>query len=168
MSPIVAAITAVVRPFADIYAASPPLQSGTAFFHFAGLLTAGGFAVASDRAVWRATRSVDVQLRRHLLSELDAVHRPVLVGLSVVFATGFLLTAADTETYLVSPVFWTKMGLIALLLANGWWLGHISKGLTRNFDRTNRGWQLLLASSAVSVTLWLAVTFAGVLLTNRA
>jgi hypothetical protein len=82
--------------------------------------------------------------------------------------TGFLLTAADTETYLTSPVFWTKMLLIGLLLANGAWLGRIAKGLTRNFDRANRGWKLLLVSSGVSLTLWLAVTFAGVLLTNRA
>lgn len=168
MSSFIAVIAGVVRPFADIYAASLPMQTGTSFLHFAGLLTAGGFAIATDRAVWRTARSVDVQRRRQLLAELDAIHRPVLAGLTVVFVTGLLLTAADTQTYLVSAVFWTKMGLIALLLANGWWLGRISRGLVRDFDRRNRGWQLLLASSAVSVTLWLAVTFAGVLLTTRA
>lgn len=168
MSPIIAVITAAVRPFADLYAVSPALQSGTAFLHFAGLLTAGGFAVATDRAVWRTARSRDVQRRRVLISELEAIHRPVLIGLSVVFATGIALTAADTETYLASPVFWSKMLLIVLLLANGWWLGRISTSLVRNFERENRGWRLLLASSAISITLWLAVTLAGVLLTNNA
>src|SRR5689334_1324846 len=121
LASIVASITAIAEPFAQLYAASVPLQTGTAFLHFAGLLTGGGFAIASDRAVWRAARSGDPAQRGRLLDELDAVHRPVLIGLAVVFATGFMLTLADTETYLVSPTFWTKMSLIALLLANGWW-----------------------------------------------
>ena len=166
---IIASLTAVAQPFAQLYAASVPLQTGTAFLHFAGLLTGGGFAIASDRAVWRAARSRDVVVRRHLLEELDAVPRPVLIGLSVVLVTGVVLTLADVGTYLVSWTFWTKMSLIALLLANGWWLGRIARGLrATGLDpkRSRRGWQLLLASSAASLTLWLAVTLAGVILTN--
>ena len=166
LSSLFASITTVAQPFADLYASSAVMQTSTAFMHFAGLLTGGGFAIASDRAVWRAARSRDVTQRRHLLEELDAVHRPVLIGLTVVFVTGFMLTAADAGTFLTSAAFWTKMGLIALLLANGAWLGHLSKALHQHIDRTNRNWRLLLGSSAASLALWLSVTLAGVVLTN--
>jgi uncharacterized membrane protein len=166
LSSITASLIAAAQPFANVYAASVPLQTGTAFLHFAGLLTGGGFAIASDRAVWRVTRSVDIGERRRLLYELEAVHRPVLVGLIVVFVTGFMLTLADVQTYVTSPTFWTKMGLVALLLTNGAWLGQIAKSLNAKPDPANRQWRLLLASSAASLTLWLAVTLAGVVLTN--
>jgi len=165
---LIATIGAAVQPFADLYAASPPLQTGTTFLHFAGLLTGGGFAIASDRAVWRAARLSAPTAREHLLSELDAVHRPVLIGLSVVFVTGLALTLADAGTYLASPAFWIKMSLVTLLLANGWWLGRLAQSLRRagTPTQTARRRKLLLASSAASLILWLAVTLAGVILTT--
>ena len=43
----------------------------------------------------------------------------VIAGLAMLFATGLLLFAADVDTFLPSRMFWIKMGLVALLLANG-------------------------------------------------
>lgn len=169
LSSIAASLAVLVQPFADAYAASAAMQTGTAFLHFAGLLTGGGFAIASDRAVWRAAAAADELRRAHLLEDLDAVHRPVLVGLGVVFLTGFVLTLADVETYLMSVAFWSKMGLVALLLGNGWWLGRLAHSLRAGpvaLTDAARRWRLLRASSAASLTLWLAVTLAGVILTN--
>jgi len=166
LATVTAALTSAVQPFADLYAASVPLQAGTSFLHFAGLLTGGGFAIASDRMLLRAARERDGGAQRALLRELDSVHRPVLVGLAVVFVTGLMLTAADIESFIGSPSFWFKMGLITLLLANGWWLGHNAEMMRRRPDRSARYWQLLLASSVLSLLLWFAVTLAGVLLTT--
>lgn len=166
LSSFAAALGAAMQPFADIYAASVPLQTGTSFLHFAGLLTGGGFAIASDRMLLRAARLSDTGEQRAVLTELDSVHKPVLAGLSIVFLTGLLLTAADVETFITSVPFWVKMGLIALLLANGWWLGHNATMMRRRPDRGQRYWRLLLVNSVVSLALWLGVTLAGVILTS--
>lgn len=165
MPGILAPLVTAARPFADWYSSAPRVQVGTSFLHFAGLLTSGGFAIATDRAVWRARRA-DATARRRLLAEIAGVHRPVLVGLAVVLVTGAMLTAADAETYLVSTTFWTKMGLVVLLLANGAWLGASEHRLAADPDPANRSWRALFAASAASVTLWLSVLLAGVLLTN--
>lgn len=166
MFPIFASIIAAVQPFADWYADAPRFQTGTAFLHFAGLLTGGGYAMATDRAVWRATRSRDMKERVRVLKEIERIHRPVMIGLAFVFATGALLTLADAEAILGSPAFWIKMGLVSLLLANGRWLARNQRELATDPDPGNRRWRLLLAASAASMTLWLAITLAGVILTN--
>jgi uncharacterized membrane-anchored protein len=142
------------------------VQVGTSVLHFAGLLASGGFAIATDRTVWRARRGADAAARRRVLGEIASVHRPVLIGLAVVFVTGAMLTFADAETYLASPTFWTKMGLVALLLANGAWLGASERRLAADPDPRNPRWRALLAASTASATLWLSVLLAGVLLTN--
>ena len=77
-----------------------------------------------------------------------------------------MLTAADVETFITSVPFWVKMGLIALLLANGWWLGHNATMMRRRPDRGQRYWRLLLVNSVLSLALWLGVTLAGVILTS--
>jgi hypothetical protein len=168
MSTIVATLISAVQPFADWYQAASPVQTGTSFLHFAGLLTSGGFAIATDRIVWRAGHSYDLLARRRALGEIASIHRPVLIGLSIVFVTGAMLTLADVETFVSSPAFWTKMGLVALLLANGALLGKTAQKLSRDPDAASWRWRLLLGSSVASMALWLAVTFAGVMLTNNA
>lgn len=111
-------IAQAAEPWADAYGGSLMLQTGVVFAHFAGLLVAGGFAIATDRMALRISRDPGPR-RALLLRELGAVHRPVLMGLAVVTITGVAMALADAEYLLVSPVFWLKMLAFALLLGNG-------------------------------------------------
>ena len=56
------------------------------------------------------------------LRELDLTHNVVITALVVSFISGLALAAADVKNFASSPVFWTKMTLVALLLVNGWFL----------------------------------------------
>jgi hypothetical protein len=99
---------------------------------------------------------------RHL-SELRAIHRPVLAGLALTFFSGLLMLGADLEIYLDSRVFWVKMVLIGLLIANGYALRHTEALLRRGREG---GWGHLRTASVASSVLWLAVVLAGTWLTN--
>lgn len=82
------------------------------------LLFGGGLAVAADRSTVRVGRRGTAD-QATPLAELRAVHKPVLLALVALFASGVLLTAADLETFVSSPAFWVKLGLVTLLLLNG-------------------------------------------------
>jgi len=159
-------LIALSQPFADWFAASPNVQIGVSFLHFGGLLASGGLALASDRAVLRLGADPDPARKSQLLNELAHVHRPVLIGLTLVLITGLALSFADLEVYLGSTVYWVKMGLIALLLANGALLGQTGESLAAHPDGSARRWTTLRVASVTSVALWLTITFVGVMLTN--
>ena len=53
------------------------------------------------------------------MAALDASHRVVVPALAVVVTTGLLMTASDTDTFFGSRLYWSKMGLVGLLLLNG-------------------------------------------------
>lgn len=152
----------LAEPWAVFYGDSPPLQAAVLFAHLGGMLVGGGFALAADRATLRASRAEAAGRDRHL-SELLATHRPVLVALAVTAASGLLMLAADLETYLGSPAFWTKMGLVVLLLGNGYAVQRTGKLLSRD---PGAAWNRLRAASVASFVLWLAVVLAGTWLTS--
>ncbi len=162
---IVETIAAAVKPWNVLYSHSKLVAGGVQFVHIGSLLLGGGFAVASDRAVLRA-RSADADARRYLLRDIATVHRPVVVALAVLVASGAALMLADVETFLVSPVYWTKMALFVLLLANGYLVTRTERGLAADPSPSNPGWTRFTVSAVVSLTLWMATTLAGVVLTN--
>jgi hypothetical protein len=179
--PLLTAIVQAAQPWADLYANSKPLETGVLFAHFAGLLVGGGFALATDRLVFRSRRiaASDTTVLQRVLAEIHSVHRPVLIGLAVTILTGVLLFAADAETLATMATFWVKMGLIALLLVNGWAMRN-TEGRLRTVARAEEAGtadsttlarstallRRLRFSAAASFSLWLAVTLAGVCLTN--
>jgi hypothetical protein len=114
MSP---ALASLLSWWADRYGGSAVLSTSVTALHLAGMLLAGGLAVAADRSTLRALRGS--RLTSHL-DELGSVHRPVLAGLAITMVSGVLMLAADLDALAGSPVFWTKMAVLALLLANGW------------------------------------------------
>jgi hypothetical protein len=89
----------------------------------------------------------------------------VVPALAVVVATGALMTLADTETFFASRLYWTKLGLVGLLLLNG--LGLLAAERAAANGRPKAWLGLGLASSA-SLVLWLVILFAGVWLTVAA
>ncbi len=152
----------LAEPWASLYNDSPPLQTVVLFLHLAGLLVGGGFALATDRAMLRVAHADPQQRVRHL-SELHAVHRPVLVALTLTLVSGVLMFAADLETFAGSVVFWVKMGLVLLLLANGYALTRAETALRRD---PNGGWDRLRTVSMASSVLWLSLVLAGTWLSN--
>ena len=166
---IVQSLAAAVKPWSKLYSDSTAVSSTVTFFHLAGLLFAGGLAVSSDRATFRALRGT-VDDRTRLLTELSTSHSWVVGGLTVIFASGLLLALSDVKTFATSAVYWTKMGLVVLLLANGLLLQRTERKL-RAGDQLNPSmspptplWRRLRFAAAASMALWTAIVLAGVIL----
>lgn len=84
-------------------------------------------------------------------------------GWELVIASGVLLFAADTGTYLTSRLFWVKMGLLALLMVNGAVLIRVGQ---RAGSGDERAWHTLRHTAVVSLALWFLTTLAGAGLPN--
>jgi hypothetical protein len=164
--PVVENVAALAQPWADMYADSGVLATLIVFLHLGGLTVAGGFALAFDRSTLRVERGV-VADRSGFLRELNAVHLPVIVAMTVVIASGFALMLADVEVFLPSKVFWLKMGVFALLMLNGLVVQAAGRRLSRD-AMDARGWVRLRRATLRSIGLWAAVIFLGVLLTVAA
>jgi hypothetical protein len=159
-------------PWQEAYNNSRVLPTAVTAVHLLALLFSGGLAVAADRATLRALRGPDDARRREQIVELHDVHRPVLIAMGVLFASGVLLAAADVETFFASPVFWVKLALVALLLINGVVL-YRTEGALRRADAGPGEppaalWRRLRASSWASLALWGATTLAGAVLVGAA
>jgi hypothetical protein len=86
----------------------------------------------------------------------------VLLGLGLTFVTGLLQVASDLKTFLPSTIFWSKMALVALLLANG---GLVMRG---EKAATTGNWGLLRTAAVASLVLWTVILLFGVILTSAA
>jgi hypothetical protein len=131
-------------------------------------LFAGGLAVASDRATFRAMRGTDED-RRRLLTDLGNAHAWVLGGLAVIAMSGVLLFLSDVKTFATSPTYWTKMSLVVLLLVNGSVLQRTERRLrAQNLRESETSmkplWSRLRFTAATSMTLWTGIVLAGVIL----
>lgn len=163
------ALASVVAPWRTLYGNSTVVSTAVTFAHIAALVVGGGLALAADRSTLRALRAGNGERERHL-EELHAVHRPVLAALAVAFASGLLLFAADVETFAASPTFWMKLGLVALLLANGAVLARTERALRTTTPAAvpddSPLWRRLRLTAYTSAGLWLAVVLAGTALVN--
>ncbi len=158
-------LASVVAPWADFYNNSKAAQSAVMFGHFGGMMTAGGLALAADRSTLKAAAAPVTEHPRHL-KELSTIHPIVIGALAVTGLSGLLMFAADLETLVATPTFWIKMGLIGLLLFNGWVMQRAERSLESGNPSDARGWSRLRAASMVSLALWFAVVLAGSILPN--
>lgn len=138
---------------------SVPVRTAVTYVHLVGVLVGGGMAVAADRASLRLSPTEPDWVSQ--LDRLARVHRWVVTGLALVFASGVLMVLADFNGVLTSLVFWTKMGLVGLLLGNGYVRMRAESGLRQG---ASRGWRLFRRSSMVSLALWFGILLAGTLL----
>ena len=114
-------IHALARPFESwnsLYSHSKVISTTVTTIHVGAMFLGGGLAVAADRTTLRVAASRPEERARQL-GEVADVHRPVLIGIVVLFITGIAMMLADLENFLTSPVFWTKIVLVTLLLING-------------------------------------------------
>jgi hypothetical protein len=160
-----AALVRLVQPWADVYSHSTAVSTAVTFLHIAALLFGGGIAIAADRGTLRSLR-LEASMRGTHLDELGALHRVVLIGLSLSLFTGLLLLAADLDTFFGSWVFWTKMVLVAVLLTNGFLMTRAERALRAAPSPDSSHWQVLRRSAVMSLVLWFVITLAGVILVN--
>jgi hypothetical protein len=166
-------IATAAKPWASLYSDSRAVSSAVTFLHLGGLLFAGGLAISSDRATFRALRGTE-QDRSRLLTDLSDAHAWVLGGLTVIFVSGVLLALSDVKTFGPSPIYWTKMSLVALLLVNGVLLERTERKLragsllTQTTAPMNRLWGRLRFAATASMVLWIAIVLAGVILVESA
>lgn len=154
------------EPWAELYSNSSVVATLVVFAHIAALVFAGGLAVTLDRATLRAARG-PAEFRWRQLDELASAHRLVLVGIVLAVASGLLLLTSDLETYLVSPIYWTKMTLFAVLLVNGYVMTTAEARIRSAPNAADdRGWRRLRRTALLSIALWFAIAFTGVALVN--
>ena len=144
------------------YSDSPVIRTTVNFAHIAGLVVGGGAAIVEDRAMLAALRQ-DEDARRRRVEAQRLAHRVVLSGLAIAVVSGCLLFAADWDTYLYSKVFWMKMVLVVLLVANGVMLTRAEHAAVQGEPRA---WGRLRQSAMVSLALWFLTTLAGAALPN--
>src|SRR5512142_185996 len=161
------ALVNLLKPWNDYYSHSKAAETVVQFLHIGGLVLAGGLAMSADRGTLRALRIAAAD-RTHYTRELGAVHRWVLTGLTVVVASGVALFASDIETFFGSWVFWTKMGLVALLLLNGLQMTRVEAALRRDASDASPHWPQLRRTAITSLVLWFVITAFGVTLANLA
>lgn len=158
-----AGLAGLVHRWAKFYDDRTSVSTAVTFLHLAGVLVAGGFAVVTDRAALRLAPASPAtpQQRRHL-EELATVHVWVIGGLLLTLVTGILMFFSDLGTYLHSAVFWTKMGLIAVLLGNGWIRLRAERALLGGIA----AWRRFRQTSVASLILWFLILLTGTMLTT--
>ncbi len=97
-----ATLVHAAETWASFYSDHAALRIGVVFCHFAGLMAGGGLAVAADRGTLRLARGSAAARAAHL-DELHAIHRVVIAGLALTFASGILMVGADLDAMLASP-----------------------------------------------------------------
>jgi uncharacterized membrane protein len=165
---VVPELAKLCEPWQSLFGDNRAVATSVTAAHVLSLLVGGGLAIAADRTTLRTYARAAEERTLHL-RELGAVHRPVLISLAVLMISGVLLAAADVETYATNWIFWTKMALIALLLANGALLTRTENRLrtAEEPDRT-AGWRRLRTASIASLALWTLTALAGEILTGFA
>ena len=155
-------MTALLASWESIYANSAVLRTVIAFAHIAGLVAGGGAAIVADRAALGVRRRPAAE-RAGILMSIRHTHRVVISGLAAVVISGGLLLAADSETLLHSWIFWTKMALLVLLLANGALVGYAERKASAG---SAQAWTWIAWTAGASLALWTLTTLAGAALPN--
>ena len=158
-------LSRLADPWSHFYSHSKTTETIVTFLHIAPIVVGGGVAIALDRAALRLRHDDSAGRERHL-AELGSVHPLVIGALVVSLLSGLAMLAADLDTFLGSWVFWLKMALVVALLANGAMMTRLERALAAPGGGTEDQWGRLRGIAITSVTLWLVITFAGVVLTN--
>ena len=154
-----------MKPWEEFYSHSKVAPTVVTFLHVGALILAGGFALSTDRDTFRSVTAGEVRRMQHL-EDLSSVHAWVVGGLVVSILSGLLLFAADVETFFGSWVFWIKMGLIGMLLVNGYVMMRTERSLRRSAGEAASRWRTLRRTSMVSIVLWFTISLAGIILVN--
>lgn len=150
---MIATLSQAAASWSSYYGNHQALSVTIRYVHLAALLVGGGTALALDREIFGLRRS-SPQVRGVTIARVNTAHSIVIGSIVFIVVSGLLMAGADVETYLVSPTFWTKMVLVALLLINGAVLARAG----RSAEGAGRSRRLAVAS-VVSAILWLVIVY---------
>ncbi len=156
-----------VAPWQSLYSDSKAVSTAVTSVHILSLLFGGGLAIAADRLTLRVARK-PANERALQLEELRAVHRPVLIALTLLVASGVLLFAADLKTFIETPIFWVKLSLVIVLLINGIVLARTEITLRKQPELNDGLWNRMRVVSIASFSLWMLTAAAGTVLAGFA
>lgn len=172
--PDVGQIDAFVEPWRRLYAQSPLLSTVILFGHLGGLLAAGGLAIAAERATLRLDPRDESERRRHF-DDLERLRAPIWSGFGVALLSGALLFFADVEAFAASPIFWTKMSLVGLLIVTTLGTARLDTALRRDSDAVTtegaaarkRRWRRRQAGAIATALLWFGLVLVGAALASH-
>ena len=161
--PGLATVDALAEPWQKLYAHSTIVATLVLFGHVGGLLVAGALTFSTEAGALRLDPADDGARRRYLRIASPS-RRAITVALVVAMISGVLLFLADLEAFVVSPVFWAKMLLVALLLANAVVASRLDARLLRDDSATERHdglWRRRRASAWATAVLWFVLVLSG-------
>jgi len=158
------ALVDLFKGWAHLYGKTKAVSVAVTYVHVAGLLLGGGAAVAADRETLRAAKEAE-PVRADHLEFLGSVHTIAITGLALIFCSGIMMALADLETFWASRVFWTKMTLVALLLANGLVMRRAERLVPA---APGPAWTQLKWTSIVSLLLWFTIVLMSMILVATA
>lgn len=156
-----AALTSVLEWWTTYYGDHHVISVTTRFLHLAGIVVGGGTAIAADGEALRA-RADWARRKPEVVAALQEAHWVVVPALALIVATGVLMTLADLDTFLHSRLFWAKMCLFAVLLANG---AGLVKAERAAAQATTSAPAALTVVGVVSLASWLGLVLLGTWLT---
>ena|SRR5690348_2299601 len=154
------AVSHLLARWAHFYGQTRAVSATVTYLHLGGILLGGGFAVAADAAALRLSPETVPDWTKEL-DRLAAVHRWVVAGLTLIFASGVVMVLAQVGSFSTSVVFWVKMGLVALLIGNGYARLRCEIALRRG---TVARWGWFRRTSIASLALWFLILLFGTLL----
>jgi uncharacterized membrane protein len=171
------ALTALVQPWANLYADHPSLATVVLALHVLSMFVGGGMAIAADRRVILAAPGT-ADAARAVLADLSTTHGIVIGALIITFASGIAIFASDVILFSSSTLFWAKMSMLTLLLLNGVRLQRTERAAILGDDATplsptdgpvpfpQKAWRDVRRAAVASLALWLSVVTLGVALAN--
>jgi len=168
--PDLATMVALAEPWQRLYAHSTIIPTLVLFGHVSGLFVAGALTFSTEVGALRLDSTDDAARRRYLGGATPA-RTAAAAALAVAIISGVLLFLADLEAFAVSRVFWTKMGLVGLLLLNALAASRLDARLLRADDAAadqHEGlWRRRRASARATAVLWFALILSGSALASR-
>ncbi len=174
---LIDSVSALVQPWADIYANSAIIPTALLATHMLAMFVGGGMAIGADRAILRAKPGTADAVRA-VVADLSTTHSVVIGALVMTVLSGLALLTSDVPTFAVSRVFWIKMGAFAILLINGMRMQRVEKGVLQGAGGVivqvedtsapfpTKQWGGIRRSAGASLVLWMAIVVLGVVLTN--
>jgi hypothetical protein len=154
------AVSHLLARWAHFYGQTRAVSATVTYLHLGGILLGGGLAIAADVAALRLSPETVPDWPGEL-DRLAAVHRWVVGGLALIFGSGVVMMLAQVGSFATSGVFWVKMGLVALLIGNGYARVRCEIALRRG---TVGRWGWFRRTSIASLVLWFLILLFGTLL----
>jgi hypothetical protein len=154
------AVSHLLARWAHFYGQTRAVSATVTYLHLGGILLGGGLAIAADVAALRLSPKTVPDWPGEL-DRLAAVHRWVVGGLALIFGSGVVMILAQVGSFATSGVFWVKMGLVALLIGNGYARLRCEIALRRG---TVARWGWFRRTSIASLLLWFLILLVGTLL----